>query len=398
MQFTARDRLKLLAGISATALGACGGGGTSGVVSQAPVPQPSPPPPPTSGSETPSDIILKDRFSNNFLMGTALTGNHIDRSDASVPLAQKHFNSLTPDYELKPNIIAPTEGVYNFDPADRIVDWGLENNMQIRGHALLWHEATPDYFLRGSRDDIRGRLEDYIFNVLDHFKGRIEVWDVVNEVISVDVYSGDQGVGPDRQTAWLEAVGNADYIDWAFLAAREADPNLKLFLNDYQTEDPIKRGWLIEIIERLRVRNIPIDGIGHQFHLQLNTDPNEVLAAIDAVDNQFMGLINHITEMDVNFYQDPGSCWETETNCDPDYGSTPPTEKLAAQAQLLKDVFDGLETRPTVESLTFWGVRDNDSWLNYSPIERSNYPLLFDRDGDPKPVFHAITDPDYIIP
>jgi len=402
MQFTARDRLRLLAGMSAAALASCGGGSGSAPVSETPVSppppiSPPPPPPPPAGSSGLEDGFLRGKFTNNFAMGTALTGNHLDRSDASVPIAQSQFNSITPEYELKPDVIAPSEGVYNFDPADRIVDWALQNNMSVRGHALLWHEATPDYFLQGSREDIRLRLEDYISTVMNHFRGRIDVWDVVNEVVSVDLYRGDDGIGPDRTTPWFDAVGNADYLDWAFLAARAADPNVKLFLNDYETENPRKRDWLLEILERFRVRDIPIDGIGHQFHLQLNTDPNQALAAIDAVDNQFMGLINHVTEMDVNFYQDPGTCWESATNCDPDDGDTPPNEKLAAQAQLLRDIFDGFVMKPSVESVTFWGVRDNDSWLNSNPIERSNYPLLFDREGQAKPALYAITDPDYVI-
>ncbi len=286
---------------------------------------------------------------------------------------------------------------YNFDGADRVIDWALENNMSVRGHALLWHEATPDYFLQGSRDDIRARLETYINTVVTHFKDRIKVWDVANEVTSTDIYNGNNGVGPDRRTAWFDAVGNGDYLDWAFLAARAADPAAQLFLSDYNTENPIKQDWLVEILRRFRTRNIPIDGVGHQFHLRLNTPADAAISAIEAVDNEFAGLINHITELDVSFYQDPGSCYETGTNCQADLGPTPPADLLADQARLLRDIFNQLVTKPSVESVTFWGVRDGDSWLNTNPAERYNYPLLFNREGEPKPAFHAITDPSYQI-
>jgi len=269
--------------------------------------------------------------------------------------------------------------------------------MEVRGHALLWHEATPDYFYQGSRDEIRARLEAYITTVVDHFKDRIKIWDVVNEVTSVDLYNGDAGIGPDRDTPWFEAVGNADYIDWAFQAARAADPTAQLFLSDYETENPRKRDWLIEIVQRLQSRGVPIDGVGHQYHLQLNTDPATALSAIDAVDNLFLGLTNHVTELDVSCYQDPGSCWESGTNCDADLGATPPTELLSQQARLLRALFEGLKLRASVESVTVWGVRDGDSWLNGVPAERFNYPLLFDRDGEPKPAFEAITDANYVI-
>jgi len=116
------------------------------------------------------------------------------------------------------------------------------------------------------------------------------------------------------------------------------------------------------------------------------------------VDNQFMGLINHVTELDVDFYNDPGSCWDRMVNCDPDLGSVPPADLLAIQAELLRDVFAGLRQRSSVTSVTTWGVTDNESWLNRSPTERYNYPLLFDRDAEAKPAFWAIVDPDYVIP
>ena len=122
------------------------------------------------------------------------------------------------------------------------------------------------------------------------------------------------------------------------------------------------------------------------------------MGAIDAVDNQFMGLINHVTEMDMDFYNDPGSCWSAGTNCDPDLGPVAPPAMLATQAEVFRAVFEGLRSRSSVTSVTTWGVTDNESWLNTSPAERFNYPLLFDRAGEPKPAFWAVVDPDYVIP
>jgi len=395
--FTARDRLKLLGGASSFLLTACGGGGGSSASSSAVSTTPPPPPPPATSTSGIVDGLLRDTFRNNFSIGAALSSPQSDTNDISAQIAAAQFNVITPEYELKMDQIAPTEGVYNFAGADRIVDWALENNMEVRGHALLWHEATPDYFLQGSRTEIRARLEDYITTVMDHFRGRVRVWDVVNEAISVDIFAGDQGIGPDRPTPWFEAVGNADYIDWAFQAARAADPDALLFLSDYETENPIKRAWMVEIVQRLQNRGVPIDGVGHQFHLRLDTPISETMAAIDAVDNLFAGLINHVTELDTTFYQDPGSCFETGTNCAADLGPNPPPALLAQQAQLMRDLFNGLALKPSVESVNFWGVLDGDSWLNGNPAIRSNHPLLFDRNGDAKPAFLAITDQNYVI-
>jgi endo-1,4-beta-xylanase len=331
-------------------------------------------------------------------MGAALSSFQVSDGTMSASLAQSQFNSLTPEFQLKPDVIAPTEGVFDFTAADELVDWAIANGMDVRGHALLWHEATPAYFLQGTNAEIRARLETYITTVVEHFRGRITVWDVVNEVTSDDIFGGPGGVGPDRRTEWFEAVGSGDYIDWAFLAARAADPDALLFINDYNTENTLKRDWLIEIVQRLQDRNIPIDGIGHQMHIRPDTSADAALAAIDAVDNQFMGLVNHVTEFDMDVYTNPGSCWTSQTNCEPDIGPTPPPELLAAQAQKMRDIFDGLRARPSVTSVTTWGVVDSDSWLNFAPIERFNYPLLFDRDGEPKPAFFAITDESYEIP
>jgi endo-1,4-beta-xylanase len=340
---------------------------------------------------------LRNSFSNNFKIGAALSSFQVDRGDVSASLAQSQFNSITPEFQLKPDVIAPNEGEFDFSGADALVDWALSNGMDVRGHALLWHESTPDYFLQGTRDEIRARLENYITTVVEHFRGRVTVWDVVNEVISVDLFNGDQGIGPDRRSNWFEAVGNADYIDWAFLAARAADPDALLFINEYETENPQKQAWLLEVVQRLQDRGIPLDGVGHQMHLQPNTDIAAALGAIDAVDNQFFGLVNHVTELDLSAYQNPGSCWESGTNCEPDIGPNPPPELLATQARTMRQLFDGLRTRSSVTSVTTWGVIDSDNWLNFTPVERFNYPLLFDRAGEPKPSFFAITDENYVI-
>ena len=404
VEFTARDRLKLLAGAGTALLSACGGGGSTpptpaDMINSPPPPAPmpeTPPPPPVTTSQAPT--ILSDTFRDNFTMGVALSSPQSDDFNSqSRRIALEHFNGVTPEFELQPSFVAPEEGVFDFDRADRLVDFALQNNMTVRGHSLLWHEQTPDYFLVGSREDIRQRLETYIGTVMEHFNGRIHIWDVVNEAVSTDLFRGDDGVGPDRNTIWYEAVGNADYIDWAFQAARAADPNALLFLNDFETEEPRKAGWFRDIVRRLIERGVPIDGVGHQVHLRLESTAESVLASIDAIQNEFPHLVTHVTEMDISMYTDPGSCYETGTNCLPDLGPNPPLELLRQQAQIYRDVFAGLTQRSFVEYVSLWGVTDGDSAANNNPAVRFNHPLLFDRDGEPKPAFFAITDPNFVI-
>ena len=407
VEFTARDRLKLLTGAGVSLLSACGGGGGA-----APTPTfevAAPPPPPMPDLPEPPATVLSSVFQDNFTVGVALSSPQTDELNSiSRTLTLDHFNGVTPEFEMQPSFLSPQEGVFNFDRADRLVDFAMENNMPVRGHSLLWHEQTPDYMVVGTRDQIRQRLDTYIGTVVEHFKDRISIWDVVNEATSPDIFNGENSVGPDRiNSVWYQAVGNADYIDWAFIAARAADSNAQLFLNDFETENPIKLGFFIEIIQRLMDRGVPITGAGHQTHLRLqNPDPNvtpqtiiaSVLNSIDAVQTAFPGLTAHVTEFDINVYTDPGSCFQAvPTGCQPDVGPNPPLELLQQQAEIYRGVFQGLIQRPFVDYVTMWGVNDGESSANRIPIERFNHPLLFDRAGQPKSAFNAVVDPNFVI-
>jgi endo-1,4-beta-xylanase len=295
---------------------------------------------------------------------------------------------------MKANIIAPTQGAYDWSAPDALVDYAQANNLRIRGHALLWHESTPDWFLAGTPEQVKARLQTYITDVMTRYRGKIYAWDVVNEVITDD----DFAEGPYRRSNWWDASGgNADYIDWAFEAARAADPDCQLFINDYATEQAGKLGRYVEVINDLTSRNIPLDGVGHQFHLNVDTLSANVLRALDRVDAQFLGLDQHVTELDISLYNDPGSCWETETNCDADYAGNVPDSITRVQAQLFRDVFNGFAARPSVTSVSTWGISDPQSWLNTLPTRRTNAPLLWDNLRLAKPALRAILDPNYVI-
>ncbi|PHR93150.1 MAG: endo-1,4-beta-xylanase [Robiginitomaculum sp.] len=391
VDITARTRLKLLAGFAATLLPGCGSSGGS-LPASIPVPVPVPPPPPPAPTP-PVSGLLRGTYAPNFLIGAAIGALQIQTGSDDANILANQFSSITAENAMKPQAIAPTEGNYNFSEADALLTFAEANNIQLRGHTLLWHQQTPDYFFAGTRADIRARLEKYITDVVTHFKGKVYAWDVVNEVTS----DGDGGTAPYRDNNWYQAVG-PEYIDWAFQAARAADPDVKLFINDYNTESPDKQARFLQIIEDLLARNIPLDGVGHQAHVSTTVNPDDILGAIDAVDNLFAGLENHITELDISVYTDPGSCYGSPpTNCAADYGANIPDSVLRTQAQLYRDIFNGLVARPSVTSATFWGLTDDQTWLNTFPISRTNYPLLFDANREPKPAFHAITDPTFVI-
>ncbi len=395
LTFTARDRLKLLLGGSAFALVGCGGGGggNSGVTPPLVVTPPPPPTPPTPPAAfEPTVGQFKNAFAANFEIGAAIQEDQTLDADQDSQILKDQFNSITAEFQMKPEIIAPTEGVFDWTVPDALVQFAEDNNMVIRGHALLWHQATPDYFFAGTPAEVRTRLESYITEVVTRYKDRVFAWDVVNEVITDDNSASD----PYRRSNWWDASGgNADYIDWAFNAARAADPNCQLFINDYNTELPGKRGRYVTVIKDLVDRGVPVDGVGHQMHLHVETPLAEALAAIDAIDDEFMGLIQHVTELDISLYNDPGSCFGDQTGCRADYGDNIPASVITQQVELYRDLFEGFAARSSVTSVTLWGVSDAQSWLNNFPITRTNAPLLWDRDRNAKSALQAILDPDF---
>ena len=325
---------------------------------------------------------LKDAYANAFPVGLAVQAEQLRRPDES-ELIERHFNVLVAEYQMKANIIAPAEGEYRWEAADAIVGYAEANGMQVRGHALVWHQSTPDWFLTdGDPAMVKSRLETYVRTVVGRYKGRIFAWDVVNEPVS-------DGDGPYRDNVWFRAVGS-DYIDWAFQAAREADPDCLLFLNDYNTENPDKLRRLVTVVAGMRERGVPVDGIGHQFHLNAGQDVAGIRNALETV--AAAGLVNHVTELDISAYRDPGACYRDRTGCQPALAPVEMDRFLAEQAALYRGVFDAARASGPAGAVLIWGLHDGQSWLNNFPLRRPNHPLLFDRNLDPKPALFALLD------
>jgi endo-1,4-beta-xylanase len=386
-QFSARDRIRMAAALAAAlASAACGGGGSSPAAVSPPAP---PPPPPLPDPATAP--ALKTVYQNDFRVGAAIAAAQTTNADA--PILQKHFSSITAEYQMKADQIAPAETTRNFGPADALANFAQANAIGLRGHALVWHQTTPAWFLAGSSAQIRARLEAYVAEVVTRYAGRIYAWDVVNEV--ANDAPATTLAGAYRTGAWYDAVG-PDYIEWAFRAARLADPNCLLFLNDYNTEQSGKRANVMRIVDDLKAKGVPIDGVGHQAHIALGQSVNAIETAID--ETTARSLISHITELDISVYNDPGSCYANATGCQASYGANPPAAVFTQQAQLYRDLFQLFARKPSVTSVTTWGVHDAQSWLNNFPIARTNYPLLFDRARLPKAAFWAVADPAFVIP
>jgi endo-1,4-beta-xylanase len=303
----------------------------------------------------------------------------------------------------------------NFAPADVIYNFALNNQIQVRGHTLLWHQTAPSWFFAGDpvndavnyRATVRQRLCQYIDAVVRHFP-QVYAWDVVNEVAS----DTPNAVNPyHTNSPWYTAyaAGGGDpteYVRDAFTCANQArsaigrnSATMKLMLNDYNTELPGKRANIMAIVQSLVNAGVPIDGVGHQFHLQINADVAQVTAALQAVEAINSMLVNHVTELDVSIYADPGECFAQRTipPCLASVGTTPSQTLLSQQALKYRALFAAFD-RPSVQSVTFWGVADNQTWLNSFPVNRINHPLLFDRQGNPKWAFWAVVDPSMPVP
>ena len=338
---------------------------------------------------------LKDVFKNDFKIGAALNRRQIFESDVrAVEIVKTNFNSITPENVLKWALVHPERARYDFEASDRFVKFGEKHGMFIVGHTLVWHKQTPDWVFQDEkgnaidRETLLKRLRDHIFTVVGRYKGRIKGWDVVNEALNQD--------GTMRQSPWLKIIG-ADYLARAFQFAHEADPAAELYYNDYDLELPAKRAGAVALIKELKAAGVPISGVGLQDHSLMDwptlADKDATITAFSA-----LGVKVHITELDVDVLPrttKPGADYAVDVPVTPQinpFVDGLSNEMHAALAKRYEELFRiYMKHRDTIERVTFWGVTDGDSWLNNWPIKgRTNYPLLFDRNGKAKPALDAV--------
>jgi endo-1,4-beta-xylanase len=339
---------------------------------------------------------LKDVYEDCFLMGAAVNpavASGRDARDAAIVKAQ--FDAITPENALKWEKVHPEPDRYNFGPSDQYVAFGEKNHMFIVGHVLVWHQQTPKWVFEDAkgkpltRNALLKRLHDHIATVVGRYKGRINGWDVVNEALDDD--------GSLRQTPWLKIIG-PDYIEKAFEFAHEADPKAELYYNDYSLPNKAKLDGAIKLIEKLKAEGVPVTGVGLQGHYKMDwPSPEDVDAAITAFAK--LGVKVMITELDIDVLpaamEYSGADVSLNAKLQPKLNPYPKglpdsvQEKLAKRYADLFGVF--FKYRGVVTRVTFWGVTDATSWLNNWPVKgRTSYPLLFNRDGRPKPAFNAV--------
>ncbi|WP_051291055.1 endo-1,4-beta-xylanase [Pedobacter glucosidilyticus] len=315
----------------------------------------------------------------NLKIGTAVGGafysNYLG-SNTYINTIKNNYNILVSENDMKFKALQPTRGNFNFTNADKVVDFAIQNGMQIRGHTLVWHANNPTWLSDGldengvayTRQSLLAVLKNHITTVVTRYKNKIQQWDVVNEPIEDN--------GTLRANIWQQIIGN-DYIDSALVWANQADPAAKLYINDYYIEatGSVRSNAMFNLITSLKQRNIPIHGVGFQCHFFVN---NIFFTQIDRNIKNYaaIGIDVAITELDIRI-----------KNTDYDTNSA---LQLSRQAEDYRRMLLLCLNNPNCKTFMTWGFTDLYSWIpNYSGFTHG-YALPFDSSYNPKPAYTSM--------
>lgn len=336
---------------------------------------------------------LKEVFKNDFAIGTALSAGQIEGMDLPADsLVRKQFNVLTAENSMKSMFLQPQWGKFDFALGDRLVEYARQNHMHVIGHTLIWHSQLPSYVQNmTSKDSVQTFFRDHIQTVTSHYDQKVLGWDVVNEALNED--------GTMRSTVFQRVLGD-DYVTEAFRLAQKAAPHTELYYNDYNIEQPAKRTGAVRLIRQIQEAGVRIDGVGIQGHWHAGKVPLKDIED-SILEYAALGLQVMITELDLEVLprdftgaeisqrmKDP-----SDPFLNPYTGGLPDSvqNQLASDYEALFKLF--LKHKDKISRVTFWGVNDGQSWLNGWPLPgRTNYPLLFDRNYQPKPAYYKVID------
>jgi endo-1,4-beta-xylanase len=330
-----------------------------------------------SGSQKPGsqEPVLKDQYKAFFPVGNVVSPR--DLGGPRFELLKKHFDILTAENAMKPLYLQGQKGVFTFETADRLVDAVLAGGMKMHGHTLAWHQQSPEWINRDgiSRDEADENLITHVTTVADHFKGRVISWDVLNEVFIDNPPNPNDWKGSLRQTPWLRAIG-PEYVEIAFKAAREADPDAVLYYNDYNMDNRNKALAVYTMVRDLNERYPDVlgrplvDAVGMQGHYRVNMNPENAAASLRSFIS--LGVEVSITELDVQ----AGT------------GHSLTEAQSLQQGLMYARLFAFFrEYAAHMGRVTIWGLDDGSSW------RAQTSPTLFDKDLRPKPAFFGALNP-----
>lgn len=290
----------------------------------------------------------------------------------------KEFNSITSQSDMKFNNLHPLENKWNWTKADAVVAFAQKNNMRVHGHTLIWaKDSVQPLWIKNYQGDSTAwdnLLKTHIQTVVSHFKGQVASWDVINEPVTSN--------GTLVDNIWLRKLGTA-YIFKAFKYAHEADPNVKLFINDYGQEFGGKKmNLLLSLVTQARAQGIQIDGFGFQGHTVSRIDPKLFYTNFKRTADA--GLLVHLSEIDISVrYQQADTFALTE-------------EIANAQAATWKGIVNAYLTAvPQSQQwgITTWGLGDKDSYFNKGYVNYDHdYASLFDKYYNPKPAYKGMVE------
>ncbi len=349
----------------------------------------------TTLTPAPADVrSLKKTVGDRFKIGVGV-GRFALANPEDAALIQQHFQILTPENCMKPHAIHPAEGVWNFEAADRFADFARSNRLALVGHCLVWaKDDRTDEWMKledgkpVSRETLLQRLETHIQTVVERYSDVATMWDVVNEAIADD----DESLL--RDSVYSRTAG-LDYIVAAFKAARAKAPDALLIYNDYNGHKPGKRERLIQVLMQLKQAGAPVDAYGMQGHFELGDDSiPQLRETFDALRKLDLKVV--VSELDIDvvtrsrWWAEGGKYRAELATYDPYPDGLPEAIEQAEITQYVElfKLFD--EYRDIIVRVSFWNLHDGQSWLNSFPWRRVNYPLLFDRNRKPKPVFDAV--------
>lgn len=322
--------------------------------------------------QTPFEVpALSARAS--FPIGAAVDVDKVRNMQKYRDILQYHFSSITPEVAMKMAPLHPQENVFDWEAADFLVQFARSLGKKVHGHTLVWHQNVPQWMLnfQGTPAAWEAMLRRHIQTVVAHYKGRVESWDVVNEAFEL--------FGTMSNTLWRENLG-PDYVAKCFFWAHEADPQAKLFYNDFllpQFASKLKA--VLAMIDDFQRRDpaVPIHGVGLQMHVTETLPTFEsIVAALDSLKKR--NMLVRFSEVDVSLNFNGNRTELTE-------------ELKQIQKERIRQIVKAYLTLPPElrAGITFWGVGDADSWLREA-FDRPDWPLLFDDQYEPKPAFFGM--------
>ena len=334
---------------------------------------------------------LKDAYKDYFSIGVAVNMRNIANPE-QIAIIKKDFNSITAENDMKPQPTEPAYGQFNWENADKIANFCRSNGIKLRGHCLMWHAQIGEWMYKDEKGDLVSKeklfqnMKHHITAIVERYKDVIYAWDVVNEAISDGGWQGGRrGMGehpsPYRNSPLYQIAGD-EFIKKAFIYAREADPNVLLFYNDYNAADPGKRDRIYNMVKSMKEEGVPIDGIGMQGHYNVYGPSME---DVDTALTKYSTIVKHIhiTELDIRANQEMGG----QLNFSRDGGNISQVVKTLQEDQYAR-LFKVLRKhKDVVDNVTFWNLSDRDSWLG-----ARNYPLPYDENYKAKRVYSIIKD------